>query len=102
MKENHQENPAEKDLTRRTVFRGPAQGKRTVSSFEGLDEQEREMRNFMRSINAPLSEDPNKFSVLNRQSGNQKDHIKRHVENTQFRTVPSWGLWHQVENPRRD
>lgn len=62
-------NPSERDMTRKTIQQAGGQGSRTVSSFKGLDDEERELENLMQQIKTPSSKDPTEFCGLTSEKG---------------------------------
>ena len=61
-------NPSEKDLTRKILsnVQSPNE-KRTVTSFKGLDEEERNLKELMRKIKTPTDTDPTEVCQLKSQ-----------------------------------
>lgn len=57
-------------MTKRTINRGPNSGeKMTVTSFSDLDESEAELRDVMKQLNIPMSQDPTMMRTIKRQIG---------------------------------
>ncbi len=55
-------------MTKRTIGRqGGTQSKMTVTSFEDLDQNERELKEMMDSLDIPLTKDPTEVRLIIRQ-----------------------------------